>query len=220
MNTTGRLLVVEDDPRLGPIMERVLGASWDVRLVTSAEDALGIVDERYFDAMVVDRRLPGMDGAELVATLRSRRVSTPMIMLTAAGETRDKISGLDSGANDYMVKPFDFEELEARLRALTRNYATEGEAVPIGEWTFYPESSTVHSPYTGRIGLTEKENALLRMLSAEPTRVFTREQILDVVFSNADQVGTVDTYVHYVRRKTDKEMIQTVRGSGYRIGTP
>ncbi|OZB80365.1 MAG: two-component system response regulator [Microbacterium sp. 14-71-5] len=217
---SGRLLIVEDDPRLGPIMRDVLSAGWTVQLCDSAEEALEAVRARGFDAIVVDRRLPGMHGEELVGELRRRRVSTPILMLTALGELRDRIEGLDAGANDYLVKPFEFEELSARLRALTRDYGDRGEGIGIGSWRFHPDDQFIESPYTGRILLTEAETAFLQVLAAEPERTFSREYLLQAVLTRSESQGTVDAYVHYLRRKTDRDLIHTIRGSGYRLGTP
>ncbi|MBF4591741.1 response regulator transcription factor [Curtobacterium sp. VKM Ac-1395] len=215
-----RLLLIEDDPRLGPLVADVLGQEWDVTLCEDGESALQVAAEQYFDVMVVDRRLPGIDGTEVIATLRKRRISTPVLMLTALGEVRDRVSGLDAGANDYLVKPFDFDELTARLRALTRDYSGVGAGIEIGGWVFYPEDSSITSPYTGRVMLTEKEAAMLRLLASEPSRAFTRQHLLSAVFEHGEQLGTVDTYVHYIRRKTDRDLISTIRGVGYRLGTP
>lgn len=217
---TLRLLLVEDDPRLGPLVAEVLGDEWDVTLRADGESALEVAAQQYFDVMVVDRRLPGIDGTEVIATLRERRISTPVLMLTALGAVRDRVSGLDAGANDYLVKPFDFDELTARLRALTRDYSGTGATIEIGGWAFHPDDHSITSPYTGRVMLTEKETAMLRLLASEPARVFTRQHLLSAVFEHGEQVGTVDTYVHYIRRKTDRDLITTIRGVGYRLGTP
>jgi len=141
-----------------------------------------------------------------------------MLVLTALGTIHDTVRGLDAGANDYLVKPFEFDELFARLRAIRRVYSGEGPYVRIGSWEFYPESRAIYSPYEGRAILTVRENELLRLLAVNPSRTFTREQILGEVFDSGDQPGTVDTYVHYVRRKTDVDIITTVRGHGYRLG--
>ena len=213
-----RVLLVEDDPRLGPLIEQVLGEVYDVLRVTDGERGLeeGLAGD--FDALVVDRRLPGMDGTALVTTLRERRVVTPILMLTALGGLRDRVDGLDAGANDYLVKPFEFDELLARLRALTRTFTGEGKELPIGGWRFYPESRAVYSPYEGRILLTDRESALLRLFAESPLRTFSRRQILDAVFESDEQPGTVDTYVHYLRKKTDPDIVSTVRGQGYRLG--
>jgi len=215
-----RLLLVEDDPRLGPIIATVLGPRWDVELVTDGASGLQAALDRHHDVLVVDRRLPDMDGVDLVAGLRNRRQVVPVLLLTALGELHDRVTGLDAGANDYLVKPFEFEELEARLRALTRDFGGLGEAVEIGSWSYHPDDSSVQSPYTGRVLLTEKENDLLRLLASAPDRTFSRQHLLAAVFDHGEQLGTVDTYVHYVRRKTDRDLIATVRGVGYRLGTP
>jgi two-component system OmpR family response regulator len=214
------VLLVEDDPRLGPIMHRVLSAQWDVELVTTRVAALEAALHRLFDVLVVDRRLPDGDGLDAVQELRRLRVPTPVLMLTALGEVHDRVAGLDAGANDYLVKPFDFDELNARLRALTRDSNPLGQALAIGSWTFYPEDHSIQSPYSGRITLTDRETDVLRVLASEPERVFSREQLLSTVFEHGDQLGTVDSYVHYIRRKTERDLIATVRSRGYRLGTP
>ena len=215
-----RILLVEDDPQLGPLVQSVLAETYEVTLVPDGERAveLGVAD--VFDALVVDRRLPGMEGAAVVQTLRARGVVTPILMLTALGALQDRVEGLDAGANDYLVKPFEFDELLARLRALTRTYSGEGQEMAVGDWRFYPESRCIYSPYEGRILLTARETALLRMLAESPLRTFSREQILRAVFESDEQPGTVDTYVHYVRKKTAPDLITTVRGEGYRLGQP
>ncbi|GAA0439932.1 response regulator [Leifsonia naganoensis] len=213
-----RVLLIEDDPRLGPLIEQVLAEVYDVTRVEDGEAGLAAGVAGDFDALVVDRRLPGLDGAEVVTALRERRVVAPILMLTALGTVRDRVDGLDAGANDYLVKPFEFDELLARLRALTRIFTGEGTELGIGEWRFHPESRAIYSPYDGRILLTDRENALLRLLAENPLRTFSRRQILEAVFAADEQDGTVDTYVHYVRRKTDPDIISTVRGQGYRLG--
>lgn len=217
---SGRLLIVEDDPRLGPIMESVLSADWEVRLCATAEEGLDEAVAAYYDVMIVDRRLPAMSGEDLTRELRRRRVSSPILLLTALGEVQDRVEGLDAGANDYLVKPFEFDELKARLRALTRDYTGRGDGIEIGSWTFYPDDHSMHSPYSGRVMLTETETALLTILAREPERVFSRGHLLSAVFERGESVASVETYVHYLRRKTDRDLITTVRGRGYRLGTP
>ncbi len=213
-----RLLLIEDDPKLGPVMRDVLEEVYAVTLRADARSGYETARDGEFDVMVVDRRLPGADGSDVVESLRSGGITTPTLMLTALGTVHDKVRGLDAGANDYLVKPFEYEELFARLRAIRRVYSGEGPFIRIGAWEFYPESRSVYSPYDGRAILTERENQLLRLLAEHPQRTFSREQILRSVFDESDQPGTVDTYVHYVRRKTDVDMITTVRGQGYRLG--
>jgi two-component system response regulator QseB len=214
------LLLIEDDPELGPLLDQVLSEVYAVTLVPDGGDALSIASQREFGVMIVDRRLPTLDGVGVVEALRRKGTTTPMLILTALGTVQDTVRGLDAGANDYLVKPFEFEELFARLRAIRRVFTGEGPFIRLGSWEFYPESRAIYSPYDGRVILTERESDLLRLFAEHPNRTYSRDQLLREVFANSDQVGTVDTYVHYVRRKTDATMITTVRGRGYRLGQP
>ena len=218
MDNRPRLLLIEDDPQLGPVMAQVLDEVYSVKLVTDGQEGLRVALSEDFEVLIVDRRLPNLDGLGVIQALRQKRVTTPMLILTALGTIQDKVRGLDAGANDYLVKPFEFDELFARLRALRRVFTGEGPFLRIGLWEFYPESRAVYSPYEGRTILTERENSLLRLFAENPQRTYSREQILRQVFEEGDQPGTVDTYVHYVRRKTDAALITTVRGQGYRLG--
>ena len=212
------LLLVEDDPQLGPLMMQVLAETYQVTLVADGKEGLDAALATDFDVLVIDRRLPSLDGLALVRALRAQRVTTPILVLTALGTVRDKVDGLDVGANDYLVKPFEFDELLARLRAIRRVFTGEGTMIAIGTWEFYPEDRFIHSPYAGRIMLTERENELLKLLAENPQKTFSRHQILRSVFTDNDLPGTVDTYVHYLRRKTDIGAVRTVRGQGYRLG--
>ncbi|QYF73175.1 response regulator transcription factor [Cryobacterium sp. PAMC25264] len=213
-----RLLLLEDDPKLGPLISQVLSETYDVTAAVDGAAGLRVGLEGEFEVMVIDRRLPSLDGLAVVEALRAHRITTPILLLTALGTTRDKVDGLDIGANDYLVKPFEFDELLARLRAIRRVFTGEGRALPIGDWEYYPDSRTIYSPYDDRVLLTAKENELLSLLAQAPQRTFTRQQILNVVFNADDTAGTVDTYVHYLRRKTDTGIVLTVRGEGYRLG--
>ncbi|KFF60116.1 response regulator [Cryobacterium sp. MLB-32] len=215
-----RLLLIEDDPQLGPLIKQVLTEVYDVTLIADGPEGLHAGLTGGFEVMVIDRRLPGLDGLSVIETLRGKLITTPILLLTALGTTRDKVDGLDVGANDYLVKPFEFEELLARLRAVRRVFTGEGRSVAVGDWEYHPDSRTIYSPYDGRVLLTAKENELLRLLADSPQRTFSRLEILNAVFSVADTAGTVDTYVHYLRRKTDTDMVLTVRGHGYRLGQP
>lgn len=213
-----RLLLIEDDPQLGPLIEQVLGEAYEVSRVEDGSAGLAEGVGGTFDVLVIDRRLPGMEGTDVVRALRNRGIDAPILMLTALDAVRDRVEGLDAGANDYLGKPFEFDELLARLRALTRTFSAEGKEVAIGGWRFFPESRAIYSPYDGRVLLTDREAALLRLFAENPLRTYSRRQILDLVFASDEQAGTVDTYVHYIRRKTDPDVITTVRGQGYRLG--
>lgn len=213
-----RLLLVEDDPQLGPLIARVLDEVYDVSLFVDGAEGLAAAQEERFDAMIIDRRLPTVDGISIVQTLRQSNITTPMLILTALGSVQDKVRGLDAGANDYLVKPFEFDELFARLRAIRRVSNGEGPFVRIGGWEFYPDSRAIYSPYDGRTILTDRESELLKLLASHPDTTFSREDILAAVFSATDTPGSVDTYIHYLRRKTDVDIVTTVRGRGYRLG--
>ena len=216
--TAPPLLLVEDDPELGPLMAEVLGEDYTVSLVRDGTEGLERARRGDFAAIVLDRRLPGLDGVGVVRELRRSGVPTPVLMLTALGSVADRVDGLDAGADDYLVKPFDFAELAARLRALRRVHGDEESVILIGDWEFRPASRLIHSPYEGRKVLTETEAQLLLLLAQHPDETLTRERILREVFPAGDSVGTVDTYVHYIRRKTERDVVTTVRGRGYRLG--
>ncbi|TFC00985.1 response regulator transcription factor [Cryobacterium adonitolivorans] len=215
-----RLLLIEDDAKLGPLIKQVLTETYEVTLIADGAEGLAVGAIGDFEVMVIDRRLPSLDGLSVVDALRRKLVTTPILLLTALGTTRDKVDGLDAGANDYLVKPFEFDELFARLRAIRRVFTGEGRTLVVGGWAYYPDSRTIYSPYDGRILLTTKENDLLKLLAEAPHRTFSRQQILSTVFNADDTAGTVDTYVHYLRRKTDIDIVLTVRGQGYRLGQP
>jgi len=214
------LLLVEDDEQIAGMLREVLGEAYEVDHVPDGEAGLDLALRRHYEVMVIDRRLPGMDGVALIAGIRRAHVTTPILLLTALGTVEDRVAGLDGGANDYLVKPFDFEELLARLRALRRGFTAQGRRRHLGDWLFTPDNRTLYGPAGGRVLLTATESALLELLSGSPDHVFSREEILHAVFGGDDQPGTVDSYVHYVRRKTDRAMIETVRARGYRIGDP
>ncbi|WP_426621655.1 response regulator transcription factor [Microbacterium sp. As-52] len=216
----GKLLYVEDDAEIAALTVEVLGDVYDVDHAPDGESALRLALSRRYGVMVVDRRLPGMDGVAFVHAVRTAHITTPVLMLTALGTVDDRVTGLDGGANDYLVKPFDYDELLARLRALRRAFRAQGARRPLGEWVFVPDAQAIYDPTGYRVALTATESALLELLTASPEHVFTREEILHAVFHEGDTTSSVDTYVHYVRRKTSAEMIETVRARGYRAGTP
>ena len=213
------LLLVEDDAAIAAMTAEMLSDAYEVDHAADGEEGLRLALRRRYEVMVVDRRLPGMDGVAMVKALRRARIRTPVLMLTALGTFEDRISGLDGGANDYLVKPFDFGELLARLRALRRGFAADGgDRRMLGDWAFTPHDRTMYSLTGARVVLTETESAMLEVLSSSPDHVFSREELLASAFGPDDKPGTVDAYVHYVRRKTDRDVIETVRGQGYRAG--
>lgn len=219
-NQKKRVLLVEDDRQLGPLIVELIGDDFDVTLSRDGQQGLHLGLTQDWDAMVIDRGLPLLDGAALITALRGKGVSTPVLILTALGTVQDKVDGLDAGANDYLVKPFDAAELAARLRALTRTYAAPPEVLELGDWTYDAASRQLLSPYGERVSLSPREGALLQVLAAEPERVFSRAELISRAFTEGDQPGAVDIYVHYLRRKAGRDIIRTVHGTGYQLGEP
>jgi two-component system, OmpR family, response regulator QseB len=222
MDNTPRpqVLLVEDDRQLGPLIVELLDEDFDVTLVPDGQQGLHLGLTRDWDVMVIDRGLPLLEGTALIEALRRKRVAAPILMLTALGSIEDKVEGLDAGANDYLVKPFNAAELAARLRALTRSYTMPDGRPDVGGWSFDASARFLVSPYGDRVALSPREAALLSLLARDPERVFSRDEILAAVFDRADQAGSVDTYVHYLRKKLGHSVVRTVRGAGYRIGEP
>ncbi len=213
-----RLLIVEDDRALaGMLSELFTDEGYLVDVAHDGQQGLHRGLTAGYDAMIVDRGLPVLDGSDLVATLRSRGVATPALLLTARGAVADRVEGLDAGAQDYLVKPFEVPELLARVRALVRR--TDGRStVRAAGLCLDRVTRTVTGTADGTVELSEREAALLALLMSAPRRVFTRGQLLAAVFGGADSPGVIDTYVHYLRRKLGRDIVDTVHGTGYRLG--
>ncbi|EWS99687.1 transcriptional regulator [Intrasporangium oryzae NRRL B-24470] len=216
--TRPRLLLVEDDADLGAMLTQLLDEEgYAVTAVRDGQAGLheGLVHD--WDILVVDRGLPGIEGVDLVTRLRSRGVAAPVLLLTARGTVADRVEGLDAGAQDYVVKPFDVDEVLARLRALLRPVGAGAAELALGERRFVVAEQRVVGDGE-EVMLSGREARLLETLARRPTRVFSREELLDHAFDHADTLGAVDTYVYYLRRKLGKGIIETVHGVGYRLG--
>jgi two-component system response regulator QseB len=214
------VLLVEDDADLSELLTETLAD--EGYLVDQAPDGqrglhLGLT--REYEVMVIDRLLPGLDGLDLVARLRSRAVAARTLMLTALGTVEDRIAGLDAGADDYLVKPFDLDELSARLRALCRRTAEAAEALRIGSGLLDLAVRDAVLPDGGRVPLSAREFELLRVLAARPNAVHSRSELRRRVFDEAAAASLVDTYVYYLRRKLGRTIVRTVHGLGYRLGS-
>lgn len=215
-----RLLVVEDDRELNDTLAEVLGD--EGYLVDQARDGqrglhLGLT--RHYDVLVVDRGLPAVDGLDLLLRLRARAVTARALVLTALGTVADRVAGLDAGADDYLVKPFELDELSARIRALCRRADETDTSLAIGAGTLDLVARQVVRPDGSRVDLSARELALLRVLAEHPRAVHTRDGLRRAVFTETEAASIVDTYVYYLRRKLGRGAVSTVHGLGYRLGT-
>ena len=214
-----RVLVVEDDKELASLLGTLIeGAGYAVDLAHDAQQGLHLGLVRGYRVMVVDRRLPGMDGLELLARLRHRGVRSRVLVLTALGAYAERVRGLDAGADDYLTKPFDLDELLARIRALDRRFADQADLLPLGEGFLDREMRDVTLPDGTRIALSPREFDLLHILAARPRAIHSRPQLRAQVFPDTAADSVVDTYVYYLRRKLGRQIVRTVYGLGYRIG--
>jgi two-component system OmpR family response regulator len=219
-----RVLVVEDEPRMASVIRRSLakvGMAADV--ATRGEAAISMATAIDYDAIVLDVMLPGIDGFKTCQALRSRRVWTPVLMLTARDAIRDRVAGLDSGADDYLVKPFALMELHARLRALVRRGSPERPAIlEVGDLCLDPARRSVSRAGVA-IQLSAKEFALLETLMRRAGEVVSRVALLEHAWDLAYEArsNVVDVYVRRLREKVDRpfgrDTIETLRGVGYRL---
>jgi DNA-binding response OmpR family regulator len=195
-----------------------------VDVIGRGDEALEIILDNPFDAIVLDIMLPGRDGLSILRALRERANAIPVLILTARGEIREKVEGLDLGADDYLAKPFAIEELAARLRALIRRQTGDNLVRYRIQDLTLDLASRIARRGNRRIDLTGREFSLLECLMRAPGRVFTRTQLCQHVWEYQFDAGTnlVEVYIQRLRRKVDDneptKLIQTVRGAGYRIG--
>ena len=219
-----RVLIVEDEPKLAALLQRGLHEDGHAADVTGiGEDALWMAKAISYDAILLDLMLPGIGGVEVCRRLRREGVWAPVLMLTARDDVEDRVGGLDAGADDYLVKPFAYEELLARLRALTRRAATERPAVlQVADLRLDPATREAWRG-DAALALSPKEFALLEAFMRRPGQVLTRDQLLEHAwdFAFESRSNVIDVYVRYLREKIDRPFgraaIETVRGVGYRL---
>ncbi|MFI5270875.1 MAG: response regulator transcription factor [Candidatus Saccharimonadales bacterium] len=224
-----RILVIEDDTKIAQAVKRGLELKgYAVDAVFDADTGFSYASDPDYDVIVLDRMLPGsMDGVELCKKLRTDGVNTPVLMLTARGTIGDRVEGLNSGADDYLVKPFSFDELTARVRALLRRPQVQvGTTIKIGDLTLDTQSYEVRRGKEP-VKLSHKEFILLEYLIHHPNQVITKDMIISHVWDQDADIlpNTIEVYIGYLRNKIDrpfpeaKPLLHTVRGFGYKLSS-
>jgi len=219
-----RVLIVEDQVKMAGLLRRALrGAGVAADVAMKGEDALWMAGATSYDALVLDVMLPGIDGFETCRRLRSDKVWTPVLMLTARDALRDRVAGLDGGADDYLTKPFALSELLARLRALARRGPVERPAIlEVGSLRLDPADRRVWRNGT-EIDLPAKEFTLLTIFMRRPGTVLSRFELLERAWDNGyeNRSNVIDVHIRQLRERIDKPFslrsIETVRGAGYRL---
>lgn len=217
-----RILLVEDDPMIGEsVSEWLQGDGYAVDWLQDGDSALLALHTTPFALVILDLGLPGRDGLEVLKEIRSKESHIPVLITTARDTVDDRIAGLDSGADDYLIKPFDLEELSARIRALLRRSA--GRADPLitqGRLTINP--STREVTFDGKpVILSAKEYALLEALAERKGLVLSRAQLESKLYNWDSTVGSnaIEVHIHHLRKKLSEDVIKTVRGMGYILET-
>jgi heavy metal response regulator len=221
-----RILVVEDEKKVASFIKKGLEEEgYAVDVAVDGDEGLGMAFERVHDLLILDIRLPKMDGLQVLQALRRDNLTTPVLLLTVRATIEDKVLGLDAGADDYLTKPFAFQELVARVRALLRRRAeAEPTVLRVGDLVLDPARRTVTRGGV-KIDLTPREFTLLDYFMRNPGRVLTRTMIAERVWDYSFDTSTnvIDVYVNYLRRKIDADrepkLLQTVRGVGYLLNT-
>lgn len=224
-----RVLIVEDEHKIAGALKKGLEQeAFAADVAYTAGDGFGMAVINPYDVIILDRMLPDFEGVELLKGLRSKNIHTPVLFLTAKDAVSDRVAGLDAGADDYLVKPFAFEELLARVRALLRR-PNESQATTLSYNDLELDPAAFSVKRAGQtIKLTTKEFALLEYLLRNPERILTKEMIINHVWNyDADVLpNTVEVYMGYLRRKIDKPfpdqppLIHTRHGFGYQFGKP
>lgn len=215
-----RVLLVEDDPMIGAGLQTGLrGGGFAVDWMRDGESAAAALRSSVFDLALLDLGLPRRDGIDVLRELRRRGDATPVIVLTARDEIAHRVAGLDAGADDYIVKPFDLDEVTARIRSVLRRAAGRGDpAIQLGDLRLDPVTRTVEKAGSV-VNLSAHEYAVLEALLQRPGAVLSRAQLEDRLYGWDEQIGSnaVEVYIHGLRRKLGSDTIRTLRGVGYFI---
>jgi len=218
-----RVLLIEDDPDLGAgIRASLREEGYTLDWLKDGESAVHALREEGFDLVVLDLGLPRLDGIQVLRQSRANGLTTPVLILTARDDTEDRVAGLDAGADDYLVKPFDIKELKARLRALLRRrngpsqLQLEGGGIVL-------DPATRRVTFDGQpINLTPREYQLLHELLANPGKIFSRDRLMGLLYGWDEGVesNTLEVHIYNLRKKLRADLIRTVRGIGYRLECP
>lgn len=218
-----RVLLIEDDPDLGEgIRTSLREEGYTLDWLKDGESAVHALREEGFDLVVLDLGLPRLDGIQVLRQSRANGLTTPVLILTARDDTEDRVAGLDAGADDYLVKPFDIKELKARLRALLRRrngpsqIQFEGGGIAL-------DPATRRVTFDGQpVNLTPREYQLLHELLANPGKIFSRDRLMGLLYGWDEGVesNTLEVHIYNLRKKLRADLIRTVRGIGYRLECP
>lgn len=218
-----RVLLIEDDPDLGEgIRTSLREEGYTLDWLRDGESAVHALREEGFDLVVLDLGLPRLDGIQVLRQSRANGLTTPVLILTARDDTEDRVAGLDAGADDYLVKPFDIKELKARLRALLRRRNGPSQ-IQIEGGGIALDPATRRVTFEGQpVNLTPREYQLLHELLANPGKIFSRDRLMGLLYGWDEGVesNTLEVHIYNLRKKLRAELIRTVRGIGYRLECP
>jgi two-component system OmpR family response regulator len=218
-----RILLVEDDLGLGmAVQDQILAEGHGVDRVMTLADARSCMDGVAYDLILLDLMLPDGSGLSFLRDLRARGSVTPVIILTARDRTTERIEGLNAGADDYLVKPFDLDELSARIGAVARRYVgNPNPLIRLGELEIDLAARSIFAP-DGRIDLSQREWAIFEALLQRPGSIITKPQLEERLYALDSEVesNTIEVYVSRLRKKLGRDTVETLRGLGYRLGRP
>ena len=215
-----RLLLIEDDPMIGRALQSGLSrAGFTIDWVTDGHSGAAALANAVYDAVVLDLGLPRIDGLSLLRQLRARRDTVPVLIVSARDAVPDRIDGLNAGADDYLLKPFDLDELVARVRALLRRHAGAASSIMSAGRLSLDPVQRIATLAGEALALTAKEFALLEALMHRPGAVLSRERLEESIYGWGEEVGSnaLEVHLHNLRRKLGSEFIKNVRGVGYRV---